>query len=143
MGMKVCAVRRTSEKTDLNDDYVENVVGFYVLKEMCVKVDYVFVVLLLMEEMDKMINVDVLSVMKDMVVFINVGRGSTVDEDAFVDALRNKKIVGVVLDVFVVELFLSDYLFYIMENVFMSFYCVDLMSDYYDLAFDCFIKYVE
>ena len=112
MGMKVCAVRRTPEKTDPNDDYVENVVGFHALKETCAKADYVLVALPSTEETDKMINADVLSAMKDTAVLINVGRGSTVDEDALVDALRNKKIAGAALDVFAVEPLPSDHPFY-------------------------------
>ena len=143
MGMKVCAVRRTPEKTDPNDDYVENVVGFHALKETCAKADYVLVALPSTEETDKMINADVLSAMKDTAVLINVGRGSTVDEDALVDALRNKKIAGAALDVFALEPLPSDHPFYTMENVLMSFHCADLTSDYHDLALDCFIKHAE
>jgi phosphoglycerate dehydrogenase-like enzyme len=43
---------------------------------------------------------DVFAAMKPEAVFINVGRGHSVDEDALADALEGKRIAGAVLDVF-------------------------------------------
>lgn len=41
--------------------------------------------------------------MKTSAIFVNVGRGAVVDEDALYDALKNMKIFGAALDVFVEE----------------------------------------
>ena len=43
------------------------------------------------------------SKMKDSAVFMNIGRGTTVNEDDLVDALNKKVIAGAVLDVFKTE----------------------------------------
>ena len=143
MGMRVSAVRRSPEKTDPRDEHVERVVGFQSLKEAVTKADYVVVALPATKETDKLIDGDVLSAMKETSVLVNVGRGSTVDEDALVDALANKKIAGAALDVFAVEPLPSDHPFYKLENCFMSFHCADLTSDYHDLALDCFIQHAK
>ena len=139
MGMRVDAVRRSPEKTSPNDSSVERVVSFAELNDAVKDADYVVVALPATPETDKMINADVLRSMKPSSVLINVGRGSTVDEDALVGALRNKIIAGAALDVFAVEPLPSDHVFYTMENVLMSFHCADLTLDYHDLALDCFI----
>lgn len=143
MGMRVSAVRRTPEKTDPRDEHVERVVGFQSLKEAVAKADYVVVALPATKETDKLIDGDVLNAMKETSVLVNVGRGSTIDEDALVDALSNKKIAGAALDVFAVEPLPSDHPFYKLENCLMSFHCADLTSDYHDLALDCFIQHAK
>ena len=51
----------------------------------------------------KAINADVLEALGPKGVFINIGRGSTVDEDALAEALRNGTIFAAGLDVFADE----------------------------------------
>jgi glyoxylate/hydroxypyruvate reductase len=46
-----------------------------------------------------MINANRLSHFKDGAIFVNVGRGSLVDEEALIEALQNGKLGGAVLDV--------------------------------------------
>jgi phosphoglycerate dehydrogenase-like enzyme len=140
MGMHVDAVRRSPEKTSANDSSVERVVSFAEINDAVKDADYVVVALPATPETEKMINADVLRSMKPSSVLINVGRGSTVDEDALVDALRDKTIAGAALDVFAVEPLPSNHAFYGMENVLISFHCADLTADYHDLALDCFIE---
>jgi phosphoglycerate dehydrogenase-like enzyme len=41
--------------------------------------------------------------MKPSAIFINTGRGPTIDEDALVDVLRERRIAGAGLDVFALE----------------------------------------
>lgn len=140
MGMRVHAVRRSPEKTSAADANVERVRGFGELKDAVSEADYVVLALPATAETNKMINAEVLQAMKRSAVLVNIGRGSTVDEDALVEALREKTIAGAALDVFAVEPLPSDHAFYGMENVLMSFHCADLTEDYFDLAFDCFIQ---
>ena len=143
MGMRVSAVRRSPEKTSPHDDAVERVTSFKALKEAVSDADYVVVALPSTDETYKMIDAGVFEAMKETSILINVGRGSTVDEDALLNALKTKKIAGAALDVFAVEPLPSDHEFYKMENVLISFHCADLTEDYHDLAMDCFFRHAE
>jgi phosphoglycerate dehydrogenase-like enzyme len=55
-------------------------------------------------------------------VFINVGRGATVDESALTDALENHKLALAVLDVFEQEPLPTDHPFWRTPNLFMTFH---------------------
>jgi phosphoglycerate dehydrogenase-like enzyme len=143
LGMKVRAVRRFPEKTSPSDESCDEVLAFNRLNDAVKDADYVVVALPSTAETDKMINADVLGSMKKSAVVVNLGRGSTVDEDALVEALRNETIAGAALDVFAVEPLPKDHPFYSMENVLMSFHCADLTEDYHDLALDCFIQHAH
>jgi D-3-phosphoglycerate dehydrogenase len=48
----------------------------------------------------KLINKQAFDLMKDSAYFINISRGAIVDEEALIDALREKKISGAAVDVF-------------------------------------------
>ncbi|MDZ5695789.1 2-hydroxyacid dehydrogenase [Chelativorans sp. M5D2P16] len=52
---------------------------------------------------EKAVNADVLAALGPEGVFVNIGRGSTVDEEALADALRSGTILAAGLDVFVDE----------------------------------------
>ncbi len=93
----------------------------YVSKEELFKQsDYVIVVVPLTEETEKIVGKEELSLMKPTAYFINVCRGGVVDEDALVDAVRNKKIYGAALDVFVQEPVPYDHPYLSLENVTFS-----------------------
>ena len=58
--------------------------------------------------------------MKPTARFINVGRGASVDEQALIDTLRDGRIAGAALDVFVVEPLPPDSPLWRMPNVYIS-----------------------
>lgn len=62
------------------------------------------------------INSDVLTALGKVGVLINTARGSVIDEDALLDALKNKKIAGAGLDVFQNEPTINP-AFFALENV--------------------------
>ncbi|WP_209372447.1 D-2-hydroxyacid dehydrogenase [Brevibacterium renqingii] len=62
--------------------------------------DWVIDIAPLTEQTEKLIGTEVFAAMDDTAVFINVGRGDTVDTDALVAALRSGEIAGAGLDVF-------------------------------------------
>lgn len=70
------------------------------LVEIAGKVDAVIGILPGEPVNEKLIGAEVFNAMKPTAYFVNVGRGSTVDEDALIDALRTKRIAGAGLDVF-------------------------------------------
>ncbi len=93
----------------------------YVSKEELFKQsDYVIVVVPLTEETEKIVGKAELSVMKPTAYFINVCRGGVVDEEALVEAVKNKKIYGAALDVFVQEPVPYDHPYLSLENVTFS-----------------------
>lgn len=51
-------------------------------------------------ETEKMLGAEQFAAMKSSAIFVNVGRGKTVDEPALIAALQNRQIAGAGLDVF-------------------------------------------
>ncbi len=70
------------------------------LKSMLPNCDYVSLHTPATSETKKIINSEILKLFPKHSVFINTSRGSTVDDNALIDALQNKKIYGAGLDVF-------------------------------------------
>lgn len=62
--------------------------------------DYVVLVLPDTEATNKLIDADVFAAMGNQPLLFNVGRGSTIDHDALLEALRKGSVRGAVLDVF-------------------------------------------
>ena len=63
--------------------------------------------------------------MKNSAVFMNIGRGTTVNEEDLIDALNSKKIAGAVLDVFKYEPLSPSSGLWDCENVLMTPHCAD------------------
>ena len=82
--------------------------------------DYVIVVVPLTEETEKIVGAAEFALMKPTAYFINVCRGGVVDEPALVEAVKNKKIYGAALDVFVQEPVPYDHPYLTLENVTFS-----------------------
>lgn len=82
--------------------------GFEVLTEDSVDevlagTDVLFMVLPSGESTDRVLNADRLAALPEHAFVVNVGRGSTVDEDALLGALRSGSIAGAALDVTATE----------------------------------------
>ena len=67
-----------------------------------------------------MMNAERLALMKENAVLINVGRGITVDTDALVQTLQEKRIAGACLDVTDPEPLPADHPLWDMENVILT-----------------------
>ena len=70
--------------------------------------------------------------MKASAVFINIGRGSTVDEDALVSVLKAGSIRGAALDVFESEPLDPASEFWALDNVLLSPHNADYTHDYFE-----------
>ncbi len=66
------------------------------------------------------VNAEFFLKMKDQSVYASVGRGSTTDEDALIDALRSGKLDGAVLDVTEIEPLPADSPLWQMDNVILT-----------------------
>ena len=69
---------------------------------------------------DKLIGADVLDAVKPGTILVNVGRGTVVDEDALVPALRDGRIGFAALDVFATEPLCEDSPLWDEPNVLVS-----------------------
>ena len=68
--------------------------------------------------------------MKKTAIFMNIGRGTTVDESDLADALYSGKIAGAVLDVFKVEPLDKKNRLWFSPNLFMTPHCADQDSEW-------------
>ncbi|MCD8098695.1 MAG: NAD(P)-binding domain-containing protein, partial [Lachnospiraceae bacterium] len=91
-----------SRKTDLE---AELGVRYLPLDELLRDSDYIVTLVPLTKETYHMISRREFSLMKPSAIFINIARGSVVDEAALVEALENHEIYGAGLDVFEKENF--------------------------------------
>lgn len=66
------------------------------------------------------VNAAFIAKMKDQSVYASVGRGSTTDENALIDALRSGKLDGAVLDVTEIEPLPADSPLWQMDNVILT-----------------------
>ena len=73
------------------------------LEELLKQSDIVSIHAPLNERTNGLIGAEQLSLMKSTAIFVNMGRGGIVDENALADAISNEKIAGAALDVFVKE----------------------------------------
>ena len=75
------------------------------------------------------------TLMKDNSVFINVARGMLVDEAALINHIKNKKFMGVALDVTYEEPLSADSELWTMDNVFLSPHNSFMSDHIYDRLF--------
>ncbi len=142
MGMRVLALRRNPEHSE-GDTVPDRIFGFDGLHELLRESDYVVAAAPLTPQTKHMLSTAEFAAMKRTAVIMNVGRGPVIDEEALVEALRNKEIRGAALDVFEVEPLPEGHPFYHMENVLVSPHCSDNTEDWLDQAMLFFYSNLE
>lgn len=100
------------------------------LSKVASEADYFVSVVPATPENEKMLNAGFFSRMKPTAFFISLGRGEVVDEDALIDALRERRIAGAALDTFCREPLPADSPFWGLDNVIITPH-VGGMSDIY------------
>ena len=90
------------------------------LKAAASRADYFIILTPLTEKSRGLINREILGAMKPGVFLINLARGALVDEDALIEALRDKKIRGAALDVFTTEPLPKESPLWDLPNVFVT-----------------------
>ena len=104
LGMRVLATRRSVMARQENVDYADVVLPASALGDMVAQCDFVAVCTQLTKETTHLIDSAVLARMKPSAVITNVSRGEVIDEDALIDAVREGRLAGAVLDVYEGEL---------------------------------------
>ena len=115
-GMHVRGYSRTSRACTNVDHYFQGA-G---LQEFAFGLDYLVNSLPNTSETRHLVNSDVLGWLPSHAVFVNVGRGGTVDESALISALSTGQIAGAVLDVFEEEPLAKEHLFWKTPNLFIT-----------------------
>ena len=128
LGMRALSVRRRQE---FGDPTIDEVLG---------QSDYVVMCTPLTPGTYRMMSRERFASMKPSAIFINVGRGATVDEDALIDALIHDRIRGAALDVFESEPLPPDHPFWRLDNVLLSPHTADHTADSHERAMRYFIE---
>ena len=95
-GMKIIYNNRNK----LPDDLEDGAKYFSEIKSMLPECDFVSIHTPATAETKHILNSSTISLLSKHAVVINTSRGSTIDDDALIDALENKKIYAAGLDVF-------------------------------------------
>lgn len=115
-GLRTLGYTRASEGCPHIDGYYHG----DALADMAAAADYLVCSLPNTPASHHLIDGRVLAAMPAHALFVNVGRGSTVDEAALVDALQARRIAGAVLDVFATEPLPADHPLWALPNVLIT-----------------------
>ncbi|MFC6941785.1 D-2-hydroxyacid dehydrogenase [Salinirubellus sp. GCM10025818] len=130
LGMRVTGVKRTVEpvpdvqQVHPQDELLSAVEG----------VDFVALACPLTEETHHLVDEEVLAAMDDGSYLLNVARGSVIDEDALVEALRGGELAGAALDVFEEEPLPADSPLWDFEEVLVTPHKSGSTWEYYQLV---------
>ena len=116
LGMRTVGVTRTLRKIRGFDDVMPQTQ----LPEAAAKADYLINILPASDDNVGLFGAKVFGAMKPSAYYISAGRGQTVDEDALVEALRERRIAGAGLDVFQAEPLPPESPFWQLPNVFIT-----------------------
>ena len=101
-------------------EYVDKVYTFAEVADLLQQSDFIVNVLPSTNKTENFINEERISFFKKDSIFINIGRGSTVDEQALISGLETNHINHAVLDVFQEEPLPADSIFWDMDHVTVS-----------------------
>ena len=114
--VKVIGVGRRNIESDLLDEYylIDDI------DEVLKRSDIVVLTLPLTEKTKHFLDSDRIFSMKDNSVLVNVSRGGVIDEASLVEAIKNKKFLGLALDVFEEEPLSTNSVLWDFDNVIIT-----------------------
>lgn len=118
LGATVVAVKRNPDIP--TPSYLDQLYGMDDLDTVLRQSDFIVSSLPLTEETDKIFSLEKFLKMKKGAVFINVGRGQVVDEEALIEALKSGHLEGAGLDVTMTEPLPKESEFWDMSNVILT-----------------------
>jgi phosphoglycerate dehydrogenase-like enzyme len=128
-GMRVVGVKRTVREDDVAWKYADDLYATEDLKSALGEADYVVVTLPGTPETRHLLDAEAFEEIKEGAYFVNIGRGSVVDESALVEALEQGRLSGAALDVFETEPLPQDSPLWEMEGVIISPHSTDMVPD--------------
>jgi len=116
-GLHTVVVKRTEA---MKPDYVDELYRYDALDDLLKYADHVVLCAASTEETEQLMNASRLSLMRPSAYLYNVGRGSLIDEEALIEALRGGTIAGAGLDVTTVEPLPPDSPLWTLANVLIT-----------------------
>tara|TARA_B100000029_G_C17584200_1_gene960649 strand:+ start:1486 stop:2469 length:984 start_codon:yes stop_codon:yes gene_type:complete len=117
--MKVMAVRRLQKQIE-HKKSIDELLPISKMNYLLKTSDFVVIACPLTPDTKNMIGGKELSKMKKSAFIINIARGEIIEENALIEALRQKEIAGAALDVFKSEPLPENNPFFGLDNVFLS-----------------------
>jgi phosphoglycerate dehydrogenase-like enzyme len=114
LGMRTVGFRRTEGPPP---EWVDEVHGPERLAELAGQADAMVVSLPMTEQTAGLVDRAIIEGLPASCIFVNIGRGGVVDEPSLIDALRDRRIAGAVLDVFATEPLPADSPLWTLPNV--------------------------
>jgi len=145
---RVCAafgmtVRGVGSTARGRDDVFRIIYGPDELAEACRWADYVVDSLPGTEKTKHLFDEKVISAMRPTARFVNIGRGSTVEEAALVDALQEGRLAGAALDVFEHEPLPAESPLWEMPNVIVSPHLAGDFAGFREAVVELFVQNLE
>lgn len=141
-GMQVLATRR-SAGAGARDPDVDELWPTYQLDQVLARCDAVLVSAPATEETVDLFDADRFAAMKKGAIFVNVSRGSLVDEAALVSALRSGHLRAAIIDVTKEEPTPPDHPFWDTPNLLLSPHCSTSFDRYSERLLDLFAENVR
>jgi phosphoglycerate dehydrogenase-like enzyme len=138
LGMRVVASRR-SWRPGMTAPHVDRLCGPEDLHALLAESDVIVLCAPSTPETRGMIHADALAAMKPGAVFVNVGRGTMVDETALIDALARGHLAAAVLDVTSEEPLPADHPLWDAPNVYVSAHCSATSDGYVERVLAVFL----
>ncbi len=126
-GVRIIGVKRTVREDDAAWRHADDLYATEDLKAALGGADYVVATLPGTPETRHLLDAEVLRSLKEGAYFVNIGRGSVVDEAALVEALRTGHLSGAALDVFETEPLPESSPLWEMEGVIVSPHSTDMV----------------
>ena len=128
-GMRVIGVKRTVRGDDEAWNSADELYETADLNAALAGADYLVLTLPGTPETRHLLDAEALAAIKPGAYFVNIGRGSVVDEAALVEALRGGHLSGAALDVFEVEPLPQDSPLWGLDNVILSPHSTDVVPE--------------
>ncbi|KAF5840020.1 D-isomer specific 2-hydroxyacid dehydrogenase [Dunaliella salina] len=143
--MHVVGLRRRAElsEEEKQEGLVDAMYTPSQLTELMSQSDYVVMSTPLTPQTEKLVNAAAIAAMKPNAVFINIGRGKCVDEEALIKALKSRRIRGAGLDVFATEPLPTESELWRLDNVLISPHCADRTAEFQEEAMELFLTNVK
>lgn len=126
-GMRIVGVKRTVREDDAAWEHANELRATEDLRAALGEADYVVATLPGTPETHHLLDAKALKSMRPGGYFVNIGRGSVVDEAALVEALREGRLSGAALDVFEAEPLPAESPLWDLENVIVSPHSTDMV----------------